>query len=127
MYIYIYFASILIIKCRERFYFLLNFSDPDVYQFFTLDSDPVSVFYGRIQIRVISILIRTPGCQFTCEHVEPDGRSLEDGRFASVVAGVGGPRVLDDQVAPRVLPVLGQHCDPAPKHKCLYCKPTISR
>ena len=49
--------------------------------------------------------------------MKPDGGGLEDGRFAGVVAGVGGPRVLDDEVAPRVLPVLGEHCDPAPKHK----------
>ena len=52
--------------------------------------------------------------------MKPDGGGLEDGRFAGVVAGVGGPRVLDDEVAPRVLPVLGEHCDPAPNHNGLY-------
>ena len=47
--------------------------------------------------------------------MEPDGRRLEDGWFAGVVAGVRGAGVLDDEVASRVLTVLSQHRYSAPK------------
>ena len=90
----------------------------------------LSFFYCTLVQCTLYSMVYSYTLSLTVEHVKPDGGSLEDGWLAGVVPAVWSARVLDDEVAARLCPVLCHHSDPAPAQSsfctlrtvhCVHC------